>query len=205
MPRAGRPLRVAIVTREEVVARGLVAMLSDYPDRIVVTTLPATRSSAAGVDVVLYDTLGLRGSESVEASKLDLSHLLTQTSARVLLFSRDTRPDLRARGLALGCDAWVPMSTRADDLVAAIEATAAGVPTSPYSEPLGDEFSLTAREVEVAALVAQGLDNTTICSLLHLSPNTLKTHIRNLYRKIGAGSRAQAVSWAIRHGYAPHP
>lgn len=191
------PLRAAIVTRQEVVARGLVAMLSDYPHRVVVTTLPATRSRAAGVDVIIYDTLGLHDSDGS-----DLDHLLRRTPAKLLVLSRDMRPDLRARALAMGCEAWVSMSIHAAALVAAIESTAFGRPLPAQPERLGVVHELTPREVETASLIAQGLSNADICGRLHLSDNTLKSHIRNLYRKIDVNTRAQAVGWALQHGFA---
>ncbi len=193
------PLRVAIVTPQEVVARGLVAMLADYPDRVVVTALSGTRSRAVGVDVIVYDTLGLHDAEGTGEDELD--HLLHRTAAKVLVLSRDMRPDLRSRALAMGCEAWISMSVRAPEMVTAIERTAFGRPLPEQPERLGVRHQLTPRQVDVAALIAQGLSNHEIAERLHLSENTLKSHIRELYRKIGAGSRGQAVAWALQHGF----
>lgn len=193
----GGPVRVAIVSRQEVVARGLTAMLADYPERVTVVAIPSTRSSAQGVDVILYDTLGLHNSDGTE-----LDHLLG-TPARLLVFSRDMRPDLRARALAKGCAAWVSMSIRAKELIEAIELTAYDQPIPEQPVALGGEVGLSQREVEVIALVTQGLSNQEICERLVLSENTLKSHIRNAYHKIGATSRSQAVAWAIQNGFAP--
>jgi DNA-binding NarL/FixJ family response regulator len=193
-----QPVRLAIVSRQEVVARGLTAMLADYPDRVIVTALPSVWTKAVGVEVVLYDTLGLHENDGA-----DLDHLLENTHAKVLIFSRDMRPDLRARALAKGCRAWVSMSTRAKELIEAIELTAAGRPLPDQEERLGQDAGLSPREVETIALIAQGLSNEEITSRLHLSANTLKSHIRQAYRKIGARSRAQAVAWAMQNGFAP--
>jgi len=52
---------------------------------------------------------------------------------------------------------------------------------------------LTRREAEVMALVSKGLSNKKIASELHISLNTLKVHIRNLYGKMGVENRAQAL------------
>ncbi|MGZ4453322.1 MAG: response regulator transcription factor [Nocardioides sp.] len=193
-----QPVRLAIVSRQEVVARGLTAMLADYPERVIVTSLPTVWTKAVGVEVVLYDTFGLHGNDGAE-----LEHLLHNTRAKVLIFSRDMRPDLRARAYAHGCRAWVSMSTRAKELVEAIELVAAGQPLPHQEDRLGQEVGLSPREVEVLALVAQGLSNLEIAEKLHLSGNTLKSHIRQAYKKVGATSRAQAVGWALQNGFAP--
>ncbi|WP_017933247.1 response regulator transcription factor [Nocardioides sp. Iso805N] len=193
-----QPVRLAIVSRQEVVARGLTAMLADYPDRVIVTALPSVWTTAAGVEVVLYDTYGLYENEGA-----DLEHLLHHTRAKVVIFSRDMRPDLRARALAKGCRAWVSMSIRAKELVEAIELAAAGESLPDQEERLGLEAGLSPREVETIALIAQGFSNQEVAERLHLSANTLKSHIRQAYRKIGASSRAQAVAWALQNGFAP--
>ncbi|MDQ4113657.1 MAG: response regulator transcription factor [Actinomycetota bacterium] len=178
--------------------RGLVSMLSDFPDRVVVTALPSVRSRAAGVDVILYDTLGLHLTDGS-----DLQHLLHETDAKVLIFSRDMRPDLRVKAYSLGAPAWVSMSVHAGDLVRSIEFAAAGQPIGEHEDRMGTVAGLSTREVEVLALVTQGLSNKEIAAKLVVSVNTLKSHIRQAYRKIDVTTRSQAVSWAITHGFAP--
>lgn len=191
-------VRVAVVSPQEVVMRGLTTMLADYPDRLVVTALPAVRTKAPGVDVILYDTLGLHLTDGS-----DLEFLLTETDATVLVFSRDMRPDLRAKAYSLGAKAWVSMSVHAGELVRTIELAAAGEPVGEHEDRLATVAGLTTREVEVLALITQGLSNKDIADKLVVSVNTLKSHIRQAYRKIEVRTRSQAVSWAITHGFAP--
>jgi len=192
------PVRLAIISRQEVVARGLTAMLADYPDRVIVTALPSVWTRAAGVQVILYDTLGLHANDGAE-----LEHLTRETEAKVLVFSRDMRPDLRARALAFGTLPWVSMSIRAKELVEAIELVAAGESLPEQAERVADGAGLSPREIETLALIAQGLSNKEIADKLFLTTNTLKSHIRQAYRKMGVRSRAQAVAWAMQHGFAP--
>jgi NarL family two-component system response regulator LiaR len=59
------------------------------------------------------------------------------------------------------------------------------------------------RESEILALITQGKTNAEICALTYLSPNTLKSYIRSLYRKIGATSRTQAMLWGVQNGFTP--
>ena len=53
------------------------------------------------------------------------------------------------------------------------------------------------------ALITQGRNNADIAAMTFLSINSIKTHIRNAYRKMGVASRTQAVLWGIEHGFRP--
>ena len=59
---------------------------------------------------------------------------------------------------------------------------------------------LTAREKEVLRLIAKGYDNLKIADFLSISEGTVKNHVSNIYDKIGANSRAEAVAWAWQNG-----
>jgi len=192
------PVRLAIFSRQEVVSRGLTAMLADYPERVIVMAMPSVWSRAVGVDVILYDTLGLHKSDGAE-----LDHLVHNTDAKVLIYSRDMRPDLRARGMAKGARGWISMSMRSQELVEAIERAADGKPLGAEEDRLGFDAGLSPREVEILALITQGHSNQEIAERLYCSINTLKSHIRSIYRKIRATSRPQAVAWAMQNGFAP--
>ena len=69
-------------------------------------------------------------------------------------------------------------------------------PPGPGDKP---PDGLTAREVEVLALLASGLSNTEIAQRLYLTNATVKTHINRIFAKTGARDRAQAVRYAYQH------
>jgi DNA-binding CsgD family transcriptional regulator len=66
-----------------------------------------------------------------------------------------------------------------------------------------DGVPLTARRLEVLELLAQGLTTSEIGRRLFLEPSTVKTHIKFIYRAIGARNRVQATAWWRDHYVAP--
>jgi DNA-binding NarL/FixJ family response regulator len=186
-----RPLRVGIVYSQEVLGKGLASMLAEHPGRALVTAVDCA-------DVVLYDVFGVHRTNGA-----DLDRLLRETESVILVVSRDLRPDLRARALAAGAHGWISMSIDSVSLVAAVEAAADGRDLPGQDDRLGEPAGLTAREVEVLALITQGMSNQEIASHLYLSINSVKTYIRTAYLKIGARSRSHAVAWCLQHGFAP--
>jgi DNA-binding NarL/FixJ family response regulator len=79
-------------------------------------------------------------------------------------------------------------------------ATAPEDPVAPANPELPD--GLTPREAEVLSLIAQGLSNGEIAERLYVSETTVKSHINHLFAKTGVRDRAQAVTYAYRHGLA---
>ena len=80
--------------------------------------------------------------------------------------------------------------------------TARGAVTAARSLPWSQHSidAVSAREVEVLQLVASGLGNRDIAAVLHVSEETVKTHVRRVLHKLGAHGRAHAVALAFRHG-----
>ena len=69
--------------------------------------------------------------------------------------------------------------------------------------PLQTEISfapLSEREREVLSLVASGLPNKDIGSILFIAESTVKTHVEHILEKIGVSDRVQAAVWAVRNG-----
>jgi DNA-binding CsgD family transcriptional regulator len=91
-------------------------------------------------------------------------------------------------------------------LDAALRAVAAGLRVCPFvAQPPGfaalpeaPAAALTPREVEVLTALADGLGNKAVARRLGISPHTVKFHIEQLFRKLGAGTRAEAVAKGLR-------
>jgi len=66
--------------------------------------------------------------------------------------------------------------------------------------PLDEKSALTKRELEVLRLLAQGYRNQRIAEELCISERTVRSHLRNIYDKIGVQSRTEAALWAMRQG-----
>jgi DNA-binding CsgD family transcriptional regulator len=79
---------------------------------------------------------------------------------------------------------------------------AVSLPLDPPAGPLADVsgWKLAERELEVLQLLAAGQRNRAIAAKLHISENTVKFHLRNIYRKVGASSRTEAIAMAHSSG-----
>ncbi|WP_244930438.1 response regulator transcription factor [Nocardioides sp. W7] len=200
------PVCVAIVSPQPVVASGLRTILARCGEGIDVVGLHA---DGPDPDVVLYDVIGL-----VDGDGTDLDILVGKTASTVLAVTRELRPDLGSQALARGASGFFALGSDEAEICAAIRSTQTGwqpgdtgenpvvgsSESAGFRDQVGADLGLTEREREILALIALGYSNIEIASEIHLGINTVKTHIRGGYRKIGATNRAEAVAWAIRHG-----
>jgi DNA-binding NarL/FixJ family response regulator len=207
--RVGSPVptpgvRLAIITAQDVVRYGVTAMLAEHPGRVRILEVDPAEPTPGEVDVYLYDVLGLN-----ERDGLDLERLIKV--GNVVALTRVLRPDLAARAVAHGAVDRVSMSANSQELLDAVlaaatrqtDAAACEASRAPDEVWRGQSSGLTAQEDRVLALITAGLSNKEIAEGLYLSINSVKSHIRNAYQKIGVSRRSQAVSWCIEHGYDP--
>jgi len=159
-------------------------------------------------DIVLLDLAGER-IDAVLAGVGDAAGtgvvVLADAPGRVL--DEAARP----RGLIR---AVLPRDATAGEILAAIDAVAAGLvalhpealeplrrraPTPVRAEP-DPAQPLTAREIEVLGMLAEGLGNKIIAARLGISTHTAKFHVASIMAKLGAGSRTEAVTIGMRRG-----
>ncbi|MBV9943702.1 MAG: PAS domain S-box protein [Solirubrobacterales bacterium] len=90
-------------------------------------------------------------------------------------------------------------------LFVAIRAVRAGRQHHDRSPPRSDRVAVSKRELEVIQLLALGYSGPEAAHELHLTHNTVRTHVRNAMAKVGARSRAQLVAMALGEGIAASP
>ncbi|MEA2170503.1 MAG: hypothetical protein QOF76_3803 [Solirubrobacteraceae bacterium] len=163
-------------------------------------------------DVVLMD-LRMPRMDGIEATRR-LTESAPATKVIALTTYADDQSVLGA--LRAGARGFLTKDAGADDIRAAIGAVhrgeasldpvvqrhvvaAAVMSDAPVSD-LPDD--LTPREAEVLSLIAEGLSNAEIAERLVVSPATVKSHINHLFAKASLRDRAQAVTYAYRHGLA---
>lgn len=192
-----------MVNDYSVVVAGVRALLAPYSERVLVVETETGSTADEPVDVALFDTF---------AAPLDWQpRLATMASdphiGAVAVYSFITDPAAVADTLATGAGGFLAKSLSAEQLVEGIEQIARGErvtllgndATATGRWPAAD-VGLTPRESEMLALIVQGRSNDEIATSCYLSPNTVKTYIREAYRKIGVTTRPQAVAWGMKNG-----
>jgi len=206
---AQRAMTVSLVDDYDVVLIGLAHMFDQYRDRVVVAEIDANASLSDAIDIVMYDSFAQPESDHREIADL----VASPRAAKVVVYTWNFQPELIESALDQGVRGYLSKTLPARDLVAALEAVHAGEvvvsePPRRTSSAMGLDWpgrkeGITDREAEILALITQGKNNAEVATLTYLSPNTVKSYIRSIYRKIDASSRTQAVLWGVRHGFTP--
>ena len=204
-----KPITIALIDDYDIVVMGIAHILEQYRDRVVIAELDTNQALSDTVDIVLYDSFAQPESDHEEISVL----IRSPRARRVAVYTWNFDPDLVESARRQGVKGYLSKALPARDLVAALEASHAGdiVISDPPSRPRsigglnwpGRSEGLTDRESEILALITQGKSNAEVARLTYLSPNTVKSYIRTIYRKINVTSRTQAVLWGVRHGFTP--
>jgi DNA-binding NarL/FixJ family response regulator len=212
------PVRLVLVDDHEMVIEGLKAMLAGFEDRVRVVGQAVGAERAVGViddlkpDIVLCD-VRMQGS-----SGLDLCLALRERDPhrKVVMLSVYDDEQYLYQALRVGASGYLLKSISSDELVRQLEfvhggATAidpglAARAVDTAARLQRDEFwpgarqGLTQRESEILSYVVTGLSNRGIANKLVIGDETVKSHLRSIYRKLGVGDRTGAVATALREG-----
>jgi len=205
-------ISVLVVDDHRMVATSLSLALGQAPQLRVVATadsLAAARAALAAeppdvvvLDEELPDGAGVDAIEEFRAIAPDVKVILLTAAADDATLVAATEA---------GCSGYLMKTGSIEELEAAVRAAAAGeVLISPSllghlvarvrrpEERRGSD--LTARELEVLRLIAEGLDNATIAERLGLSVNTVRNHVQNILSKLNVHSKLEALAVVVREG-----
>jgi two-component system, NarL family, nitrate/nitrite response regulator NarL len=195
------PIRIMIANGYRLFGEALAELLTTVPGFAVVghasdresTFLLARQTLPA---IVLLDLETSRGPEHILRQLRQLA-----PAPRVIILGAGANPSFAKQMLALGAHGYLHKAVGREDLVLAIyqiadsRRTVTLVDSPPESPDAGGE-PLTEREREVLALVAGALSNRQIATKLKITEGTVKRHLRNIFGKLGAVSRIDAVNKA---------
>nr|WP_155073148.1 response regulator transcription factor [Streptomyces taklimakanensis] len=201
-----------LVDDHQVVRRGLRTFLEVQDD---IEVVGEAADGAGGVaraeelrpDVVLMD-VKMPGTDGVEALRALRE---TGNPARVLVVTSFTERRTVVPALRAGAAGYLHKDIDPDALAAAIRSVHAGhvllqeeiaraLLSQEEAGGSGRGTTLTERERQVLALIADGRSNREIARRLVLSEKTVKTHVSNILMKLDLADRTQAALWAVRHG-----
>lgn len=208
------PVRVLLVDDHRVLASSLAVVLDAEPDLVaagVASTLAQARAmmTSAAPDVVLLDHRLPDGDGVAAIGEL----LALRPSARVVVLTASAAEHVLVAAIEAGASGFLSKTRGLDEITQAVRSAAAGESViSPellarllprFSRGGGGRVELTEREREVLSLVAQGLSNAAIAQRMTVSVHTVRNHVANLSAKLGAHSKLEALSIAVRDGLLP--
>jgi DNA-binding NarL/FixJ family response regulator len=184
---------VVLGTFEDLFARGLTGVIEDEGSLVLLARdVPPGRLAGEAARLrpaaIILDVASLTAPHAVR----DLAHRVAPTRL-VLVADGRSAPEC-AQLLSFGAAACITRATQRRDVLTAIHLAARGIKLAPLQgdgRPGGPTATLTARETEVLAELQRGRANAQIASDLHVSVETVRTHVRSVYRKLGVRSRRE--------------
>ena len=182
-----------MLDESELVVAGLDGMLRPHRERVELSVLEAPESTT-GLDVVLCDPFRGGGDPHDHVSRV-----AALGPARVLVYTWNTRAANTRTFAAAGAHGVIDKAVPGVELIEVVEAVGRG--EAVEAAPPSGTIPLSLRESEVLTLLCRGQSNQEIADSLYVSINSVKTYVRQIYRKLGVTRRTQAVAWANRHGH----
>lgn len=204
-------LSLLIVEDHAVVSKGLQAMLEPIEALKLVGSCPTGEAAVehvrdGSVSVVLMD-VNLAGAMSgIEATRRIKQ---VSPSTKVLILTMYTDPATVAQAVEAGADGYLSKGTSPESLAKAIEDIAAGRSVLDPTVTEGvfgliggrGRSTLSDREVYVLQALSNGLTTREVAQQMHLSEDTIKTYLRQIFRKLDVRDRTEAVAEGFRRGF----
>jgi len=212
------PLRLVLVDDHEMVLHGLDAMLAHFTDDVQIVATSTTASGGLSAVATQKPDILLCDVRIGKESGLDLCRQITSQhpSVKVVLLTVYDDEHYLFQALRVGASGYVLKRIDGAELVGQLRrvnegetvidpALAGRVALSAARLSAGEfwpgaHLGLTQRESEVLALLVSGHSNKAVAATLVVSEDTVKTHIRGLYRKLGVTDRSGAIAVALREG-----
>jgi len=199
-------IRVLVADDHQVVREGLVAMIGREPDMTVVAEAGNGRQAVEQFvghrpDVALMD-LRMPEMDGVEAITAIRER---NPDARIIVLTTFDGDEDIYRGLRAGARAYLLKDAPGEELLECIRSVNRGkmcVPPTIAAKLAGrlSGSELTARELEVLNLMADGRSNREIAHALTITEGTVKAHVNNILNKMNVSGRTEAVTLAIKRG-----
>ena len=148
--------------------------------------------------------LGLRLRDSCSIDDLG-NYFIEDKNAKIIVLAEHAGDAEISKALKKGALGYICKDVSPDDLITAIRTVAAGRKFIPdeiakiLSENLGQE-ELTSAETNVLRMIVGGMSNKEIAFALDVSENTIKSHVQNIFGKLGISDRTSAATLAIKRG-----
>ena len=207
-------IAVVIAAANLIVRVGLESIVRSHPSLEFAGSAPDLAAIAQQVQETQPDAVLLEWSFSDSELAWEQLAISNGAAAPAIVVLADGVEDGVGNALSLGVRGVLPRSATPDEIAAAVVAAAAGlvvlhpevvealIPVSHSTvrvqpSPLQ---ALTAREIEVLGMLAEGLGNKAIARQLNISEHTVKFHVSSIFQKLNASSRTEAVTLGARLG-----
>ncbi|HBX22086.1 MAG TPA: DNA-binding response regulator [Desulfotomaculum sp.] len=214
-------INLMIVDDHPMIREGLVAMLSTNDDIIVVGSCgdaeEASRMALAqSPDIILMD-IKMEGNNGIEAAKLILKN---QPDIKIIFLTVFEDTEFVRQGLQAGAAGYILKHVSREKLVDSIQRVHRGetiIDPAVFNRIVNDYIKysksnekqeqpedttptveLTPREREILHFLVKGMTNKEISAATHLAVDTIKTHLRNIFRKMGIKNRSQAITQGLK-------
>lgn len=199
-------IRILIADDHELFREGLRVVLDLRPDFEVVAEA-ANVAETIAAHAQHQPNLTLLDLQMPDGTGIDALKIIrkAQPDARVLMLTTYDGDEDIHRAMAAGASGYLLKSIPSIQLEAAVRAVIEGRQYLPpaVAERLAERAAfqvLTARELEILALVARGLSNKDIARVLAANEFTVKAHVRNILAKLGVETRTEAAILAVQRG-----